>query len=429
MVSSRLRPGSFTHNVMVMFVGTALGQFGAVLLAPILTRMYSPEAFGVLGAFTAILTILSVIASLRYELALPLAREPQDAANLLAVCGVSLLFTTFISIVVIWLISVYGDISLGLMEAYQWLFPLGFLCIGAYQIMVYYATQQSAFSAIAQTKIYQGLTGPLTQIGLGLTGSGIWGLIIGFIVGQSTGSVALFSKLVLKKRELLHGVSLPGMKDMAKRFIRFPMLSSWSGLINALGTSYLLLVIVPVLYSHTIAGFVFLTDRIIGRPLLLISTSIMQVYMGDVSRSLAALDPKAVRRRFLKLAGAQLVIVAGWLLLVNVTADWLFPIIFGQEWGAAVPYLYVLSIGYLPQMVMHSLVHTLQILERQGLSALWEIGRLAAVIGAFVISYVFGLDALHALLLYSVAQASAQAVLFLLMFQSIESLQQKPTDA
>src|SRR4029077_8135319 len=101
------------------------------------------------------------------------------------------------------------------------------------------------------------------------------------------------------------------------------------------------------------AGFVFLTDRIIGRPLLLISTSILQVYIGDMSR-LVNDDPEAMRRRFLQLAMHQLMIVAGWLALVNLAAPTLFPIVFGEEWQGAVPYLQVLRIAYLPQMVMHA---------------------------------------------------------------------------
>ena len=75
-------------------------------------------------------------------------------------------------------------------------------------------------------------------------------------------------------------------------------------------------------------------------------------------------------------------------------------------------------------MVMHAITHTLQILEKQGLSALWEIGRFTALIGAFAVSYMLGFDALHALILfYSLVRALRQAILFLLMYRSIQSLQ------
>jgi O-antigen/teichoic acid export membrane protein len=421
---SRLAHGSFGRNVMVMFIGTALGQFSSFLLSPVLTRLYSPAMFGELGIFTAAITILSVIAALRYEMALPLVSGSAAAANLLAVCGVSLCVTTLISF---GLVALLPEDMLGTMTPYRYLLPFGFLCIGAYQVMVYYATQQGTYQAIAQTKIYQGIAGPFTQIVFGFYGIGVWGLIVGFIVGQSTGSTVLFYRLAMRTGEL-RAVTVKGMKEIAGRFLRFPLLSSWSGLINAAGSNVLLLLIVPLMYSNSIAGFIFLTDRIVGRPLLLVSTSILQVYVGDVSKSRQT-DPKAIRRRFLRLTAQQGVIVACWLFLINVSASYLFPIVFGQEWQGAVPYLHVLSITYLPQMVLHPLIHTLQVLERQALSAGWEIGRLASVILVFFYSYVFRLDAWHMLLLYSCCQAAAQLVLYGLMYHSVQSLQKAPSHA
>lgn len=417
---SRFRPGSFGHNVLVMFTGTALGQFGGVVLAPILTRIFSPEMFGVLGLFTAALSILSILSALRYEMAIPLAQSEEDAANLLAVCMVALVGTT--ALACLFVLSA-PDGLLGALAPYRWLLPAGFFCIGAYQVMVAFATREGAFPVLARTKVYQGTAGPLSQVIMGFAGSGTWGLIIGFIIGQSMGLGLLFSRLVWIPRKLVN-VSRAGMKAMAKRFYRFPLVSSWSGIVEAAGSSYLLLVAIPLLYSHAIAGFVFLTDRIIGRPLLLISTSILQVYIGDISRRVYD-DPEAMRRRFLQLAMHQFMIVASWLTLVNLAAPTLVPIIFGKEWHAAVPYLQVLSIAYLPQMVMHALVHTLQVLERQGMSAMWEGGRFAAVSGALAVSYMYNLSALQALLAYSIVQALAQIILFILMYYSIQSLRKE----
>ena len=78
--------GSFARNVLIMFTGTVLGQLASLLLSPVLTRIYSPELFGILGFFTSFIGIIGVISALRYNIALPLAGSKEDAANLLAVC-------------------------------------------------------------------------------------------------------------------------------------------------------------------------------------------------------------------------------------------------------------------------------------------------------------------------------------------------------
>ncbi len=422
----KLSQGSFGHNVLVMFAGTAIGQLGPVLAAPILTRLYTPEMFGVQGAFTSLIFVASVVAALRYEMAIPLTRNDTDSANIIALCGLSLVVSTAALTLALWVFSPahFAWASLGSMEDYRYLLPLGFFGIGAYQVMVYVATHQHDFKSIAQTKIYQGAAGPLSQIAMGFAKLGTTGLIIGFIIGQSMGITQLFWRLIVRKWDKMRGVSWAAMFALARRYKHFPLISSWSGLINAAGGGSLLAVVIPSLYSATVAGYIFLTDRIIGRPLLMISTSILQVYVGETSKT-ASSDPAAVRRRFLQLLVVQTGIVSCWLLVVNGLAGWVFPLAFGAEWAAAVPYLHVLSIALLPQLVTHALIHTLQVLERQGLSALWEVGRLITVAGALFLCAHLGYDAMTALAAYSICQALAQIVLLLLMYRSIKQLQHR----
>lgn len=418
----KLTHGSFGRNVLIMFTGTVLGQLTSVLLSPVLTRIYSPELFGLLGFFTAVIGILSVISALRYEMALPLTGSKEEAANLLAVCCVVLVSITVIFYGLLFFIPPnLISYLFGSLFPYRFLLPVGLFFIGAYQIMISYATREGEFSIISKTKIYQGVIGPVSQIAMGLMGTGAWGLIIGFILGQSAGAFNMFVRLVLKSRQIIQFTTYKGMVEMARRFSRFPLVSTWSALISVFGSNSLLLIIIPTLYSSSIAGFVFLTDRIIGRPLLLISTSILQVYIGEAAKTQTS-DPKAMRRRFLQITRIQSIIVSAWLILINATAFYFVPIIFGKEWAGATIYINILSICYLPQMVMTSVTHTLQIMEKQGLMAIWEFSRFLLIASGFVASYLFGLSAVQMILIYSISQAIMQVTLFFLMYISIQRL-------
>ncbi len=423
---SKFTHGSFARNVLIMFVGTAIGQFTSLLLSPVLTRIYTPELFGILGFFSSLIGILSVISSLRYDMALPITETKKDAANLLAVCCSVLIFTTSVFFgIILFLPYEFINSTLGSLSPYRFLLPIGFLGAGAYQIIVSYATREGAFATISRTKIYQGVSGPVSQIGLGIAGMGAWGLIIGFIIGQSAGIANMFVRLVFKPRDVLPNVTWQGMKSMASRFSRFPLISTWSAMINVLGTNSMMMIVIPMLYSSTIAGFIFLTERIIGRPLILISTSILQVYLGEAAKTQAS-DPVAMRRRFLQIIKGQFFIVSFWLGIINATAFYLIPIIFGKEWADAVIYIHILSICYLPQMIMVAVMNTLQIMEKQALTAMWEFARLVLIISGFAISYSFSLSAEQALLIYSSSQAVMQVILFGLMYYSIQKLQPKP---
>jgi succinoglycan biosynthesis protein ExoO len=90
-----------------------------------------------------------------------------------------------------------------------------------------------------------------------------------------------------------------------------------------------------------------------------------------------------------------------------------------------VPYLHVLSIAYFPQMVMHAVSHTLQMLDRQGLNAVWEVCRLVLISIVFASGHHFGWSAIFTITLYAFCQAGAELLGFGMMLQSIASLHQR----
>ncbi len=426
-IDTYLPKGSFGRKVLIMLTGTVAGQLIAVLLSPVLTRIFSPEDFGALGSFSAFIMVLSIIAMLRYEVAIPMTKTKTEESNLVALCFIILsvmtaLLTFFLMVVLseeTWQIFFVYPFS------YRWLLPFGFFAVAAYQIMVYLATKQEDFKTLSKTKLYQGAAGPLTQIGLGLGGVGVLGLIVGFVVGQSTGITILFSKLVLKTKALKDDISIANMKAVAIRFKRFPLVSMWSALIGILSSRAALFLVLPVLYSPVVAGFVFLIDRVIARPLLLLTTSILQVYVGDVAKTLNG-DPSVVKKRFVKLSVQQVVVVGAWLLIVNLAAPPLFPIVFGSEWGDAVPYLHTLSIIYFGQMVTMPLMQTLQVMEYHVRMLVWQVFKAIMIVGSFVLSYHWGYTALEGLMLYSVCGFTASAILYIIILHAVLTLKASP---
>ena len=52
---------SFTRNVLTLMSGTTIAQAIPLAISPILTRIYSPEDFGVLALFNTICVILALL--------------------------------------------------------------------------------------------------------------------------------------------------------------------------------------------------------------------------------------------------------------------------------------------------------------------------------------------------------------------------------
>lgn len=419
----------FLKNVSIMLTGAAAGQTVSLVLSPILTRIYAPEQVGILSVYSALLTIFVVIASLRFELAVPLAASDEDAINLVAVCICALAFTTALMAVAAFtfperILEEFWPTPINAwhVAVYRGLLVLGFLCLGGYYVALYLATRQGAYPSISWTRLYQGIVGPSSQIGLGVAGVGAPGLLFGSILGQSTGTLSLFHHVLRSRRGLLSAISLRRMVALARRYRRFPLIASWAALIDAAGGDQLLYMMVTTQYSARIAGFIFLAERIVARPLSLVGTSILQVFMGEAGKTVTS-DPGHFRRRFYQVISRQFLLSLAWVGATNLAAALLFSTVFGARWGDAVIYLQAMSIGYLAHAVVLPVFHTLQLLEKQTMAACWQVGRLLLIVATFAFCIGNKVSAPNAILLYSGIQAASSVVLLGLMAGAIRHLQ------
>lgn len=414
---------AFSRDVAVMLIGTVLGQATSVVLSPLLTRLYTPGEFGVLSVYTAALTILVVLAAMRYELTIPMVLNDADAINLAALCVSVLLAATSVVAVVAFAMpeTTLQHLSLGGIAGHRYLLPLGFAALGFFYIGLYAATRAHAFADIARNRVWQGVLGPTSQIAMGLLGLGAQGLALGYVIGQSAGAAGLMRSTFRAAGASIDEISVQRMWQLALRYHRFPLIGSWAALIDAAG-GQALYIMASAEYSVTIAGFLFLSERIVSRPLMMISNSVLQVFVAEAGQT-AVTNPAQLKRRFEQVVKRQLVIALALVAIANIGAAALFPIVFGEEWTGAVVYLQALSIAYLAQALVQPVFHTLQILERQSLAAMWQAGRLVAVVTVFTVSGRMTLSAPTAILAYSLTQAACCVVLLALMAHAIRRIQ------
>ena len=90
----------FTKNVLTLSIGTTLAQALPIAVSPILTRIYSPDDFGILALFISISLIFGSIANLRYELAVVLPERDEDAISVFILgCIVTFIISSVLFVV------------------------------------------------------------------------------------------------------------------------------------------------------------------------------------------------------------------------------------------------------------------------------------------------------------------------------------------
>ncbi|GJQ23509.1 MAG: hypothetical protein HBSAPP01_12990 [Candidatus Brocadia sapporoensis] len=191
--SNYLRKGSFAVNVLTLMTGTTIAQAIPIAISPILTRIYRPEDFGIFALYMSIASMLSVIATGRYELAIMLPEKDEDAVNIVALSLIIACFVSFLALVIVWVFNESITKLLDNKEISKWLYfiPLSVFLTGAYNAFNYWSNRKKQYKRLAISRISQSGATVTSQIGMGFSGLETAGLVGGSVFGQSVATGVL----------------------------------------------------------------------------------------------------------------------------------------------------------------------------------------------------------------------------------------------
>ena len=203
---------SLLRATLTLLAGGALAQALPLLLGPLLTRLYAPQEFGIYHLFAAVAANVAVVACARYEFALPLAPDDDEAAALRTLCLRLLVAATALSTLAAlawaWLIAAAWPL---------WL-PASVAALGLVSLATLWATRAQRFRALAASRVVQHGGGSLLQAAAGLLHAGVAGLIAAPIVAAASAAAVL--------RLPLRGGEVPRVMDVARRHREFPLLNT-----------------------------------------------------------------------------------------------------------------------------------------------------------------------------------------------------------
>src|SRR5699024_516105 len=112
-----------------------------------------PEAFGVLGTFNAMISIIMPIAALAYPIAIVLPKNDQDAKGIIRLSLVITVFITLLSFIIILLFNqqIVGIFNLHEFLNYLYFIPFVIIFAGFVQVIEQWLIRTKQFSITAQT--------------------------------------------------------------------------------------------------------------------------------------------------------------------------------------------------------------------------------------------------------------------------------------
>ncbi len=328
----KLQKKEFAKNVLTLMAGTLGAQLIPILLSPLLTRLYSPENFGIFSLFSAVCLSFATLATFRYELAIILPKSNRQAKFLLYICSILLCMSTFITAI---LFHLYATELSKLLKSPSLNQTLSFAAIsifllGLIQVLSYWHLRQKHFKLLAITKFQQSLCLTIIQIvaGFFIFKNNVFGLIWGFLISQLFMALYLLSPI-----DFFNKKNLPSKAQsifLLNRYSNLPILNGTNAIVDAIRINGIN-ILIAIFFNSSLLGQFALAWRMLQAPIGLINGALSQVSFQTVSQ----LEKTQIYSFALK--SIKISFIAGIIpfSFIYIFSPMLFPIIFGADWKVA----------------------------------------------------------------------------------------------
>jgi lipopolysaccharide exporter len=402
--------GSFLSHVATLVTGTAISQaitFAAML---VLTRLFAPDAFGLLAVFMTIVSLISVLGGARYELAIMLPEEDREAANVfhaatLVLTGICILSLVGIALFHSRLATMMGE---PLVDSWLWAIPAVLFVNGFYQVLGYWCGRMKRFRQMAVSRIAQSFGTVGMQIALFFAhANGGVALIGGWIFGQSLGAAVLLIQVLRQDGAFLRtSWDVRSLPRLLRTYKNFPFYKApYSFIANS--SSQLVVVVIRMFSDLTTVGLYAMASRAIYLPVALIASSMNQVFYEKAATETAPGRLETFVNRALRI---QVLLATPLLFFAAIESRLVFAAIFGARWTESGAFAAFLSFAGYMYFLTSWLDRLFDVKSRQRLALVLEIaGNLGSLV-ALTLTLAFSGSALRAVAAFTVTEVTYSVI-------------------
>jgi len=386
-------------NVMVLTSGTVLSQVLPILFFPILSRLYTPADYGVLGLFMSISMLLMLISNLQLNYAILIPKEDKEALKVLMTGLHLIIFFTVISLLLV--IAFGGGITqlLSSSELKPWLYllPATVLFSGANIQLSAWFNRTGQFNVISSSRVTTSLVTVFFSLTFSQVIIGSGGLLISYFLGSLSSFFILF--INFKKRQSIFPISYKELIQVVKANKNYPLFTLPTELLNNL-TQQLPLYIFSMYSGVQTVGWFSRGRQILGLPINYISGSVSEVYKQKASEAFRN-NPSALKPLFFKTLGYLFLFSIVPFLLLGFFSPFLFAFFFGENWRQAGVFTQCLVVMYFFKFVISPLTFNFLLMGKQRINFAFHVITIFLIlIALFCGLYLFKSEVL-ALILFS----------------------------
>lgn len=404
-IKALFNKSEYAKHSTILMIGTVFSMVLQTVSVAWLGRYYSTQMWGIYEYFCTAYSILLIVATGRYELAIMLPKDDNDGF-MVAILSASLSVIIGVSFSLIFVVLGLFGVAL------SWVFfvPITLSVLGVYYSCNYWLNRRKKYINLAINRVVQGVLFVFFNLLYAFVlPDRTYGLILGYITAQTVVMLMFIVSMLVDYRRLKLKATLPRILQLAREYISFPKLSCVSGVVNNIAVR------IPVFLlgffaGEGVVGQYSMMNRVLGAPITVISEAIRDVFRQKASREYALNGEceKTFKTTFKTLALAAIVpftlIMLGALPVLNA--------LFGDIWNMAGWFIILMAPFYYVKFIISPLTFMTYIARKQSYDMRWQILLCICSAIAFTIGWILGGEPYLMLLLYGITQTILYFVSF-----------------
>lgn len=390
---------SFLSNLFKLTTGTMLAQIVAIVLIPVVTRIYPPEFFGVNQLFLSIAAVIVVVAPLSYGFVIMLPEKDEDSMNafvlsIICIFGIS----AITGAVFIGFADWFGDIfNSPLIADYLIWLPIFIIFSSLSVVLNEWLSRRLKYGVLSRGIVVNSVSTRMIQIGSGLIAPSPLGLILGSVMGMGL-AVLFMLRGVKEDVVLLKSVTGSRIRDLAVRYRDFSIYGSTGGLANTVSAE-LPAFMLAYFFSPAVLGFYALATMAVRLPMAMVGTAISQVFFQKASEEK---NRTGSVKTVVEEIHTRLISVGIFpFIIFIILAEDLFTFVFGANWLTAGTYARILAPWCFAIFIFSPISSLFGVLERQRAYLSFEVLTLCTWALIFYIGGISG-NPILTLVLFSI---------------------------
>lgn len=409
-IKSLFTQGSFTQDVFIVSGGKVLVTIIGFLFIPILSRIYTPEAYGNFSIYYAIVTLLVTLYTLAYPSSFIIAKDEKTFYNLFSLSSILIIGFSSITLLIILIFGTTINNSFNVFDNsnYLILIPIGVLLNGFMALFTPWNIRRKQFVFSSTVAVSHNLFIRIINLLIGIFTNLIsYGLILGNQFGRFLAVFSFYIKYFQREKKFIfQNTSVKNMINAALEHRNYPFFIMPSKLIGNL-KSQSAIYFIGFGFGKPVLGNFSIAISLLNIPVQIISNSLSSVFLKKAN-DLYISDKNSLPHFIQDLITKLFILCVVPFSILSVFGEELVIIFLGDQWVLAGEISALLGPYFFTLLIISPIVPVLQVLKKERQHFLFNL--LGFVLN--IISLTFGI-AFDDIELLIVLYTSSNVILYL----------------